>query len=386
MQHSGQVRHAWRMFTVVLLFAWMPSVACSAEMDVPQLSVVWSTDVDGRKPADALSFSAPTITGEGEMSRIVIGGLDARVHVYDMRGKELFRLPLNKNCDSGAATLASGLVVLGDTEGTLYGVDAQKGEVIWQFSLSSPVTGVPLAVGDDVVVQTTDNNLYRIDAKGKKVWSFTSQQGGLSLYLSASPMLHGDHLYALLSNGDAVALDASNGDLTWRKQLLLDTDAALLSELRAPQATPIWLPEWSINGQAMQDVVLFSFYQGDVMALAREDGRTIWTSALPLKSAPLMDAHRLYIADGEGTLKAMSRVSGDPLWSIQLSHGELMGPVKWHDALWLSDNQGQLFRVSMEGKLLGKLALNGSFERLPIVTSQGLLLHHSLGGLYLVHE
>jgi len=374
----------WLLLICGLFMAMQTAIAqASASTDI---SVIWSTDVDGRKPADGLAFSAPAVTGQGVNERIVMGGADARAHIYDMSGKELFRLPLQKNCDSGAVTLASGLVILGDTQGVLYAIDAQVGKIVWKFILSSPVTGIPLAVGADVVVQTTDNTLYRINHQGEKVWSFTSQQGGLSLYLSASPMLHDGHLYALLSNGDAISLDAANGDLVWRKQLLLDTDAALLSELRAPQASPVWLSEFNFEGRHMHDVVLFSFYQGDLFVVDRGDGSVLLTHKRSLKSAPLVDADRLYLAGSDGRFQAIDRLSGDVVWKIKLSDHELIGPVKWHDAFWLLDDAGHVFRVNSEGHAVASLTLHGAFERLPVVTSQGLLLRHSLGGLYLVHE
>jgi len=282
--------------------------------------------------------------------------------------------------------LTSGLVVVGDSQGKLYAVNAQQGQLLWHLNLSSPVTGHPIAVHDDVVVQTTANNLYRINAKGEKVWSFSSQQGGLSLYLSSSPMFHDGKIYALLSNGDAVAMDAKTGDLLWRKQLLLDTDAAMLSQLKAPLAAPLWLSHMSFDGRVLQDVVLFSFYHGKVFALSVDDGQNMLAQDLSLKSPPVLFKDTLYFVDTAGVLQAVNTSNGQQLWKKSLSNHEWVGPVIWHDALWLASEKGLVLKVSLKGALLAMLDTKGNIERAPLVTPEGLLIHNTWGGLYLVHE
>ncbi len=348
------------------------------------IEVVWSTDVDGRKPADPLAYGQVTLTGQGEAARLVIGGRDARVHVYNLSGDELYRIALLEGSDSGAATLSSGLVVLSDTDAQLYAIDAQLGKISWQYALSSPVTGVPIIVDQDVLVQCTDNRIYRINTRGEKVWSFSGQAGGLGLYLNTSPLLHDGRVYALLTTGDAIALDAKTGDLIWRKQLLLDTNAAHLADLKAPQAMPVWMSELTWDGNTAKNLVLFSFYQGEAFALSLDDGSALMSHTISFKSAPLVDGERLYTADSHGLSQAVERGTGVALWQQQLSAAELVGPVMWHDSLWLADAQGSVFRLDKAGHVQASIDLPGSIDRSPVVIPNGVLVHTSLGGLYLL--
>jgi len=348
------------------------------------IETVWSADVDGRKPADPLAYGQVALTGQGEAARLVIGGRDGRAHVYDLSGDELYRVALLEASDSGAATLPSGLVVLSDTNAQLYAIDAQLGEVAWQFTLSSPVTGMPIIVDQDVLLQCTDNRIYRIDAHGKKLWSFSGQAGGLGLYLNASPLLHNGRVYALLTTGDAVALDAKTGDLIWRKQLLLDTDAAHLADLKAPQAMPVWMPELTWDGNTAKNLVLFSFYQGEAFALDADDGTTLLSHTISLKSAPLVHGEYLYVSDSHGLFQAVERSTGVVLWQQQLSNAELVGPVMWHDSFWLADSHGSVFRLDQAGHVQATTELPGAIDRAPVVISNGVLVHTSLGGLYLL--
>jgi len=349
------------------------------------IEVVWSIDVDGRKPADPLAYGHVALTGQGEAARLVIGGRDARAHIYNLSGNESNRIALSEGSDSGAATLPSGLVVLGDTNAQLYAIDAQAGKISWQYALSSPVTGTPIIVDQDVLVQCTDNRIYRIGTHGKKVWSFSGQSGGLGLYLNTSPLLHDGRIYALLTTGDAVALDAKTGDVIWRKQLLLDTDAAHLADLKAPQAIPVWMPELTWDGSTSKNSVLFSFYQGEVFALSANDGSVLLSHTTSFKSAPLVNEGRLYTADSHGLSQAIERRTGIVLWQQQLSDAELVGPVMWRDSLWLADSQGSIFRLDHMGHVQATIKLPGSIDRAPVVISNGVLVHTSLGGLYLLH-
>lgn len=349
------------------------------------IDIMWSVDVDNRKPADPLAYGQVALTGQGEAARLLIGGHDGRAHIYDLSGNELHRIALSDAIDSQAAALSSGLVVLGDSNAQLYGIDAQAGSIAWQYTLSSPVTGAPIAVEKDILVQCTDNHIYRIDAQGKKVWSFSGQTGGLGLYLNTSPLVHAGRVYALLTTGDAIALDAQSGDVIWRKQLLLNTDASHLADLKAPQAMPVWMPELMWGGNAVKDLLLFSFYQGEVFALSAKDGSVLFSHKTSLKSAPLVDDGRLYIADSHGLSQAIERSTGIVLWQQKLSDAELVGPAMWHDSLWLADSQGSVFRLDRQGHIEASIKLPGAIDRAPVVISNGVLVHTSLGGLYLLH-
>jgi outer membrane protein assembly factor BamB len=180
-------------------------------------------------------------------------------------------------------------------------------------------------------------------------------------------------------------LDALSGDVLWRKQLLLDDRAGALSSMRMPSATPLLLEKFKIDGNSFSDVLLIPFYQGDLFILNREDGASLMTRKVSLKSSPAVDGTRLFLADTHGEVQAWDIQTGVLLWHRTLSQGELMGPVLWHKQLWVHDDRGQLFRLNEDGDLLDSRTFPGRFDRLPVVTLDGILYHSSLGGLYMVH-
>jgi len=345
---------------------------------------VWSAEVDYRQPLTPQGFSLPAVVGSGATALVVVGGRDAWAHVYDANGHEQRRVSLDAACDSGAAVLESGLVVLGDAKGVLYGIDPQAGVIRWRYQLSAPVVGVPVAVGGDVLLQSSDNRLYRIAADGHKQWSLSEFATGLGFYFTPSPLLHDNIVYAFFANGDAVAVNAVNGDLLWRKQLLLDVDAAVLSELKAPVATPIQLPQLMLDGIRGRDLVLFPFYQGELFALAQSDGSQVLRHPLSLKSSPLAHDGTLFMASSDGSLQALNMATGQVMWRQQLGKAELLGPVLWNNAIWVAATDGHIYRLDFDGHLQGKIWVAGRIDRPLQSSTLGVLVKTDLGALHLL--
>jgi len=379
-------RRALRLTATLSLLLLASCAAGHADRSLSgSIRSVWSVDVDQRRPAEPEGFSQAAVVAPGSPNElIVIGGRDARVRVYDINGHELRSIAINEPSDSGALALPNGLVVLGDVGGTLYGIDPVKGLVVWQYQLSTPFLAEPVALDDGVLIQTMDNRLYHFSAKGEKRWSYTGLGGGLGMYMTASPLVHNRTAYAVFTNGDAVALKAASGDLLWRRQLLLETDASVLSELRAPMARPLYLQKGVIGIERVEDALLASFYQGKVMVLTREDGRQLFSIDASLKSTPLLDQGRLYLATATGELEAIDLATGATVWKQKLSDGELLGPVLANGALWVADDRGNVMRLGLDGDKQAAIRLNGRIERAPAVTSTGVLVRTGLGVLTLL--
>ena len=374
-----------------LLFLAMTLSSCATlsggEDDSPQNSgtvqKVWSVDVDQREPRDPAGFSQPAVV-PGANGKIVIAGRDARVRVYDFSGTELHRVAIDEPSDSGALALPNGVVVVGDVGGVLYGIDPVEGSILWRYQLSSPFLSQPVLLQDGFLIQTSDNRIYSFSIDGKKRWSYVAHGGGLSIYLTASPLVVDTTIYAVFTNGDAVALKSDSGDLLWRRQLLLSSDAAVLSELRAPISDPVMLKQGHIGIENVENTVLVGFYQGELLALSARDGSQQFSKEVSIKSAPLVDDGHLYIASASGEVESIDLATGATQWKQKLSNGELLGPVLWQGSLWVADDRGSLLRLNHDGQKRGEITFDGRIERMPTVTPAGVLVRTGLGVLTLI--
>jgi len=333
------------------------------------LHVVWGAHVDLRRPLSPAANSTPA-AGDGY---IVIGGRDARLHIYSRNGTEVRRVALRAPGESGALLIGRRAIV-GDTDGNLYAIDVSSGRIVWQQLLSSVLLGHPVRAGDGFLVQTADNRVYSLDMQGGKRWSLAGQPGGLSMNQGPSPLVVDGRAYAVFNNGDVVAIALDSGNLIWRRQLILDNSAAVLSEMRVPVADPVM-----VAGR-----LIVSFFQGELLALNPDNGEQQWRRGISLKSTPLAHDGRLYVASGKGDVMALDGGSGETLWRQHVSDTALVGPVALSDRLIVADEQGGVHALTFAGQPAGSLEIPGRIDRIPVAAGKGVLIRNDLGGMYLI--
>jgi len=349
------------------------------------VETVWSVDVDQRLPNSPVALSNPALVKHNQDTWAVLGGRDSWVHIYDLKsGHEIRRFYLGVPCDSGALALNNGLVVLGDIKGHLYGIDPVKGEIVWQKGLTAAFTANPVAIDNDFLVQTADNELYRFSADGEKRWSYSGLKNTLSLYMGAEPDVQGEFVYAVLNNGDAVKIKAYTGDLIWKRQTIVSDFSALLSDLKAVLAKPVLVPSLHLTGEQVENVLLVPVFHGELIVLASEDGSQAFSLPVSLKSSPLLLEDKMYVADSHGFLHLYNIKKGNRVWSKKISSHGLLGPVAFADKLWLTDDEGHVLKVNMNGEIEQMKILAGNVARLPIVTDEGLLFRTHRGEMVLV--
>ena len=335
--------------------------------DLPVRSSSLPVNLDQRRPATAEGFSLPAVVHSDQGELIIAGAQDRRVRIYNAAGSEFDRIAIDAPGESGALQLANGLVIVGDIAGKLYAIDLVERKIAWRFSLPSVLLSTPVAVGDDFIIQTAGNHIYRITANGKKVWSYTGILGGLSMHLSASPIIYDNNVYAVFSNGDVIALKAANGGFLWKRQLLLNTEASVLSELRVPVSAPAIIPA-SQSGRD-EDVLVVAVFQGEMSFISLQDGTVLSHRKLSLKSSPLLIGKHLYVADADGAVSALDAANGETLWKKKISTAELTGPVLWQELLWVADNQGMVYRLDIDGNVRAGIELDGRIDRTPVVAA-----------------
>ena len=355
----------------------------SVALSQGKLTVDWRVDVDQRRPASPAGFSIPVLAQSTEGPVIVIGCQDKRARIYSMDGLELARIALHGASEAGALQLENGLVILGDVEGYLYALDVNAHSIVWQKQLSSLMQGHPVATDGGFLVQTTDNRLYHFSNDGKKRWSYTGTLGGLTMRAGASPVVAGDRVYAVFNSGDAVALRLDNGDMVWKRQLVLDNNAVVLSEIRVPIADPVLLA--APNTFQEDFLLIVPIYQGQLLFLSPQDGSAIHARTISLKSSPIKLDNAFYAADAHGAVYSLDAGTGQSLWKKQVSESELVGPVAFADRLWVADAQGHVFRLNQYGEVEADITLPGRIDRAPVAVRDGVLVRTSLGVLYHLH-
>ena len=344
------------------------------------ISVVWRSDLDQRQPASNGGISNPAIAESEDGEVIVAGAQDKRVRVLNTSGREIHRIALTAAGESGGLQLANGLVVVGDVAGKVFGIDINRGSIAWTIQLSSSLLSRPVLIGNDFIIQTETNQVFRFSPSGEKVWSYSGPAAGLGMQLLPSPVVFRDQVYVAMRNGDVVALKAESGRFLWQRQLLINSDAAVLRDLKVPVATPLLIP--AEQSGKHEDMLAVPVFQGELFFLSLQDGSTLMSRAISTKASPLLIGNKVYVADAQGSLSMLDAAGGETLWKQKLSDVELAGPIFWNRMLWVADESGKVFRLNLDGKLLATVELGGRIDLAPVASSDGVLVRNNLGTLF----
>jgi outer membrane protein assembly factor BamB len=155
-----------------------------------------------------------------------------------------------------------------------------------------------------------------------------------------------------------------------------------MSEIKIPTATPLIVP--AAQSDRHEDMIVISIYQGELTFLSLQDGSTLSTRNLSLKSKPLLIGNTVFIADATGAVRALETSGAETLWKKRVSDGALTGPVLWNGSLWVADDQARVFRLNLNGTVLASIKLDGRIDRAPVAASGGVLVRNNLGTLYML--
>ncbi|MFH5804742.1 PQQ-binding-like beta-propeller repeat protein [Alienimonas sp. DA493] len=180
-------------------------------------------------PLPQAAVAAPTIGDTEEGRRLFVPSVTGSVYSFDMRTIEEFRLEKRlQEFATGTqrwryetgSPLIGGVVVEGiaavfaNVRGVLYGVDAEKRELLWRFETDGRATA-PIAAGDGVVyLASSDRNLYAVDTtNGLDRWEFVSQEP-----VEVKPAVVEGALYVTPGRGGVSRVDRDTGRAIWRAE------------------------------------------------------------------------------------------------------------------------------------------------------------------------
>lgn len=273
-------------------------------------------------------------------------------------------LPVNPGAliERSSPALFNGKLFVGTASGELVALDAKSGEILWRFDtgraiVASPIVMTPKNGGPaSVYFASRNGKIYALDPQtGNQQWAYDT--GNL---IDASPYYADGKLFTADYKGKCYALDAVTGSLLW--QYTVDGPVVV---------SPV----------ALGKAVYFSSTVGALYALDVKTGNKLWTyngtfgSALYVPAIVYGDRQydRVYIADSEGLLVAISSQYGNQIWNKKLAGPVLSAPVMMNGILYVASGNGEVAALSAaDGKDLWKVKINSMIES-GLVVNQGVL-------------
>ncbi|MBI4399985.1 PQQ-binding-like beta-propeller repeat protein [Candidatus Micrarchaeota archaeon] len=248
----------------------------------------------------------------------------------------------NGTIDSSPAR-AFGLIYASSSDGKLYAVNENTGQLRWSFATKGPIYGSsPVLKGNAVYVGSTDGNLYSVDANtGKEKWKFKTNG---SIW-GSSPTLRGNIIYIGSTDGNVYAVNADTGNEVWR----FATKGKVYS-------TPYF----------SNLVVYFGSADGNLYAVDSNTGRVKWSAATDSSiwtSSPVVDERgNVYIGAIDGRLYAFDSRTGARKWTFETSGWILSTPIVVNEVIYFGSNDKNVYAVDSNGNLKWKFKADGEIQ------------------------
>jgi outer membrane protein assembly factor BamB len=168
--------------------------------------VVWSYETDN------YINGSPAV--EGNIA--VFGGCDALIHVVSLiDGKDI------KTIDSGSyiaasAAILDGQVYVGNYDNVFIKADIKTGKILWKYEKSEEPFFSSPAIGDNVVVIGSRDELVHCIGRndGKQVWTFQTLGE-----VDSSPVICGDKVIVGSQDGNLYMIRLSDGGKLWSYEI-----------------------------------------------------------------------------------------------------------------------------------------------------------------------
>ena len=254
--------------------------------------------------------------------------------------------------DNGRLYVATGY-------GNLTALDPTSGKVLWNKSLGAPLRASPTAVGDRVFAITREGKVFAIaGTDGSELWTANGLPEQAGLIQSPSPAVEGDVVVAPFSSGELLGLRIGNGETLWNESLTRSKGGSAMAVM-SDAARP-----------AIDRGVVFALgHGGRMIANQARNGERMWSINLAGTQPPWVVGDYVYVVDTAGNLHALGRRDGQTLWTVKLPDSNLWsGPTLAGGQLWLVSSRGALIGVeATTGKIASQHNVGAAAFVAPVV-------------------
>jgi len=238
--------------------------------------------------------SSPLVVND----EIYIGSGDGNLYKLSYGGKLIWKYKTEFRIRTTPA-YNNGVVFFGDTDGTIYALEANTGKLKWSYDTQGKnlnpdefgtdrkaIMSSPAIADGKITFGARDGFLYTLEEEtGKFLWYY--EYPNIS-WVIGSPAVENNRVYAGTSDGRFFhCLDLTTGKEIWN----LST------------GTIVWT-----SGSIVKDMIYFGDSDGNVYGVKKENGEMLFKYKVGDKifSSPVIDNSTLYVGSDDGNLYALS--------------------------------------------------------------------------------
>jgi outer membrane protein assembly factor BamB len=278
----------------------------------------------------------------------------------------------------GTATVAGGVVYVGDDNGNVYAIDAATGALRWKLPTGSSVVSRPAVVDGTVYVGSENNDVYALNAAtGAVIWKYPT--GGS---VDSGPAVTDGVVYVGNDNNEVFALDAATGHVRWTQPNVGDnvtTNPAVVGgtvyvgcednsvyALNAATGAIRWQRPTHGQVNSSPAVVGGTVYvgsdDGNVYALNAATGAVEWTRPTggKVESSPAVSGGTVYIGSDDHKVFALDAATGAVEWTRPTGGVVESSPVLSGGLVFVGSGDGYVYALdAATGAVRWRVNTNG---------------------------
>lgn len=302
--------------------------------------------------------------------------------------------------------IESGVVYLGDAEGTFHAIDLATGAKRWSAPFEETFFLSPAAVRGDRLVVTDFDGVVRCLAieDGAELWSFEIESEA-----HAGPVFHGDNVLLTTESGELIALRLKDGQEQWRyaidaplrcsptivagRILLAGCDARLhaVDAATGKALETVEIGAATGNTAASRDGRSFFGTEGGAFlgVDARDKLHVAWTyhderRGQGIRTAAAVSGAAVVFASQGKRVYAVDPQEGALLWSAPFRSRIEAAPVIAGERVIVATRRGRLLLLDLvnEGKEVWQYEAGGQFLAAPAVVDGKIVIANGDGVVY----
>jgi outer membrane protein assembly factor BamB len=316
----------------------------------------------------ARGMSWPGLATDGALIYLADGPFVYAVSLGD--GREIWRYPGERNNKlvfySPPAVIPDGLIIVGSA-GTDHSLVALNPNDInpdtnapfeeWKFTgAKDHWVAAPLVVGNKLFAVNSDGNLYILDLQdGQSTKKATVVELGGRLW--SQPTTDGERVYVTSLDHSVIAVDVNTYKVVWHE----DIGGAVPGSAVPTEDGSLYV------GSLASQLEKFDTATGNHQAVV-DAANWVWSS-------PSLDGDTLYFGDVNGNLYSYNTSTGNQNWkAIKPDNSETASitasPLVQEQHILVATESGSVFAVDREGKILWNETIGGKIYTSPIAAGE----------------
>ena len=260
-----------------------------------------------------------------------------------------------KNIES---TITSGVsgddenLIFSSIDGFLWSMD-HNGELIWKTLLDGAVNSLPIIFDSKITLKLNSYKIIQLNIKdGSVIWKYQAAIPPLTFKSEGKLTQSNNVIYLGLPGGKMIAIDSPTGGLVWESNISRPKGATDIERANDMTSHPV------IDGPVIYGVTT----NGDISALNRRNGKTIWTQSLSSFYGMAFNGFNLFVTHDTGSVYSLNRDNGEIEWrQPALKYRKIRVGTLIKDYIVFGDYDGYLhFLSATNGAILARIKLNDS--------------------------